>query len=295
MRWPPALLIGAALVAPLSGCRSCDQVERALRVTENHLRETREELDRQIAINRGLQGELEALHAPPPPPGAPILPAEHPLPVYPVKSVVLGRQTGGVEGGSGVADQALQVIVEPRDADDQAIKVPGSLLVQVLEVNPEGLKRPLSAWEVPPDQLSRTWRSGLLSTGYALTFPWKVWPSAEKLRVVVQMRLNDGRVFEADRDVTIRLAAPAHRRLMRPAEPPPEQLAPPPPPPKEETLPPPRPADGPKLDTSAKPKFNQVRREPAAVPHWKDPNDPWRSAALPGPAVQIQRPVARDD
>jgi hypothetical protein len=292
MRWPRALLIGAALLAPLSGCRSCDQVERALRVTENHLRETKEELDRQIAINHGLQNELEALHAPPPAPGVPIVPSDKPFPVYPVRSLVLGRQTGGVEGGSGVADQALQVIVEPRDADDQAIKVPGSLLVQVLEVNPEGLKRPLSSWEVAPDQLSRTWRNGLLSTGYALTFPWKVWPTTEKLRVVVQMRLNDGRVFEADRDMTVRLASPAHRRLMPPAEPPPEQSAPPLP--KDETLPPPQPQDGPKLDTSAKPKFNQVRREPAMVPHWQNPNDPWRPAP-PGPAVQMQRPVARDN
>src|SRR5262249_35576554 len=121
MRWPRALLIGAALLAPLSGCRSCDQVERALRATENHLRETKEELDRQIAINHGLQNELEALHTPPPAPGVPIVPSDKPFPVYPVRSLVLGRQTGGVEGGSGVADQALQVIVEPRDADDQAI------------------------------------------------------------------------------------------------------------------------------------------------------------------------------
>ena len=29
MRWLRAMLIGTALLAPLSGCRSCDQVERA--------------------------------------------------------------------------------------------------------------------------------------------------------------------------------------------------------------------------------------------------------------------------
>src|SRR5437764_1291544 len=142
MRWPRALLIGTALlalVAPLAGCRSCAPVERALRITENQLRETKEELDRQTAINHGLQGELE---------------------------------------------------------------------------------------------------------------------------------------------VPIRRAARPHRRTMPPADPPPE-MAPPPPPAKEETLPAPRPLDGPKLDTSNKAKFNQVRRDPVTIPHWADPNDPWRPAAPP--------------
>jgi hypothetical protein len=285
MRWPRALLIGTALLA-LSGCHSCSPVERELRATEIRLRETNEELQRQQAINRGMQCELETLHGGPGIPGIPGVVSDKPLPVYPVRSLTLGRQTGGVEGGSGCGDQALQVIVEPRDADNQSIKVPGSLIVQVLEVSPEGTKRPLSTWEVGPDALSRTWRSGLLTTGYALTFPWKMWPSTEKLRVVVQMRLNDGRVFEADRDVTVRLPPPGQRRMI----PPPPEMTPAP----EETLPQPRPAetipqpaDGPKLEISSKPMFNQVRRDPVAIPTW---NDAGHSSA-----VQMQRPMASDN
>jgi hypothetical protein len=108
-----------------------------------------------------------------------------------------------------------------------------------------------------------------------------MWPSTEKLRVVVQMRLNDGRVFEADRDVTIHLPPPSQRRILPPdAEP---VL------PKEETLPLPRPAEGPSLDTSAKPKFNEVQRSPQTIPNW---NDPWRPAAPSPTAVQMQRPIA---
>ena len=255
-----------------------------LAAAQNDLRETKEELDRQVAINHGLQLELEALHGPPILPGVPGVVSESPCPVYPLRSIALGRQTGGVEDNAGCGDQALQVVVQPLDADGSAIKVPGSLLVQVVEVNPEGLKRPLSTWEVNPDQLSRTWRNGLLSTGYALTFPWKMWPTTEKLRVIVQLRLLDGRVFEADRDVAIRLPSPSQRRIMPPAEP---TAAPLPPP--ADVLPPPRPVEGPTLDTSAKPKFNQVQRDPVAIPNW---NDPWRPAA---PPALMQRPLARED
>jgi hypothetical protein len=297
MRWFGALLIGAALLTPLSGCRSCAPVERTLRQRENELRDTKEELDRQIAINRGLQLELETQHAPP---GVPGVISESPGPVYPVRSIALGRQTGGVEDNAGYGDQALQVIVQPLDADGSAIKVPSSLLVQVIEVSPEGLKRPLSAWEVNPDQLSRTWRTGLLSTGYALTFPWKIWPTTEKLRVVAQLRLLDGRVFEADRDVTIRLPSPSQRRIMPPAEPtsippppsPPADVLPPPSPPADVLPPPPQPVEGPSLDTSAKPHFDQVQRDPVAIPNW---NDPWRPAASSTPPGQIQRPIAREN
>jgi hypothetical protein len=274
------LLIGTALLASLAGCRTCDQVERALRAREIELRETKEELERQQAINRGLQCDLDALHAPPIVPG---VETDKPVAVYPVRSLALGRQTGGVEDGSGYGDQALQVIVQPMDADNSAIKVPGSLIVQAIEVTSQGLKRPLSTWEVNPDQLSRTWRNGLLSTGYALTFPWKIWPSTEKLRIVVQMRLQDGRVFEADRDVTIHLPPPSQRRMPPPE--PQDGL------PKEEPLPTPRPLEGPSLGTSAKPKFNDVQRDPQNIPNW---NDPWHAAAPSQPAVQIQRPMPRD-
>jgi hypothetical protein len=280
MRWPRALLIGTALLAPLSGCRSCDQVERALRGREIELRETKEELERQQAINHALQLEVDALHAPS---GVPGVETDKPAAAYPVRSLVLGNQTGGVEDGGTCGDQALQVIVQPKDADNSVIKVPGSLIVQAIEVTPQGLKRPLSTWEVTPDQLSRTWRDGLLSKGYALTFPWKIWPSTEKLRVVVQMRLQDGRLFEADRDVTVHLPPPSQRRVL-PPEPPAD-------PPKEEPLPKPRPAEGPSLDTSAKPKFNAVQPAPVAIPNW---NDPWHAAAPSAPAVQMLRPVARD-
>jgi len=97
----------------------------------------------------------------------------------------------------------------------------------------------------------------------------------------VQMRMNDGRVFEADRDVTIHLPPPSQRRTPPPD---PQPMVPPP----EETLPKPRPADGPSIDTSAKPKFNEVRREPLSIP---TSNDLWHSAP-PTPTVRMERPIA---
>src|SRR5579859_5103072 len=215
MRWSLACIFGLALAVTAAGCRSCDRVEAELRAREKELREVKDELDRSRAYNGGLQAELNAAVGLPPP-----VYGEPPVVAFPIRSLVLGRQTGGREDGYGCGDQYLQVIVEPHDAEDQAVKVPGSLLVTALEITPEGAKRPLSTWEIPPDQLRRSWHSGLLSTGYTLVLPWKTPPATEKLRVVAQFKVPDGRVYEADKDVTIHLPPPGSRPVPPPALPP---------------------------------------------------------------------------
>jgi hypothetical protein len=268
-----ALLLAAAAAAAALGCRSnCDVVERELHAREIDLLAAREEIDRSHAINEGLQTELQALRGDPAslPPGSCDKPG---VMAYPIRSLTLGRQTGGRDGDASCGgDDALQVIVQPLDADNQPVKVPGSLVVQALEITPAGLKQPLSSWQISDDELRRSWRTGLLSTGYVLVLPWKVWPSNEKVRVVAQFRLPDGRLFEADRDVTVRVA-PAEKRP-----------APPMPPPDAPVLPPPRPLDappdgGPDLkpvppDTPAQgAAWKPDRTAPAAI---VQPAAPWR-------------------
>ena len=203
--WGVAVLLGGALWIPAGGCRNCDLVEAELRTRERELREAREELQRTELFNEALQREVHALR-----PGAalPVSP-ELASQMYTLKEIVLGRGTGGYSNDITAGDDALQVVVEPRDPDGQAIKAPGSLRVEAVQINPQGLKSPLSAWDIPPDKLRRTWQTGLLSTGYYVVLPWKVWPTSNKLRVTARFTLADGRPFEADKDITIRVPAPA--------------------------------------------------------------------------------------
>ncbi len=134
------------------------------------------------------------------------------------------------------------------------------LVVQALEVDSQGLKKPLSSWMVPEEQLRRNWRSGLLTTGYFVVLPWQNPPTSEKLRVVARFTLADGRLFEADKDVTIHLPAALHQRTIPGGSVIPHDGPP---------LPPPAPA-GPECDA--------VRR--AGQHH-----------AIPKPAANITRPV----
>lgn len=271
MRAPVASLIGLALLGSAAGCRCFDRgkLERELRAREEDVRHLREELERSEAYNHGLFHDLRGGGCAPPG-------VEHTVGMSPVRSLALGRQTGGLNDGSCSGDDSLQVQVEPRDPDGHAVKVAGSLIVQLMEIDKQGLKKPLSTWEVGPDQLRRSWKSGLLSSGYVLTFPWKVWPTTEKLRVVAHFKPVDGRVFEAEKDITVRLPPLDQRRTL--------PVPPGPPPATEgETLPPPRPL-GPGPAEISGPVLGGEAAEASSAATL------WRPVAAPPPA-ELMRPT----
>jgi hypothetical protein len=283
--------LGLALMAGAAGCRSnSGLVEAALREREGQLTEVREELDRCTLYNQALEQELRALKGDVP------AGAEGPVAAYPVRTLVLGRQTGGRSTDDCPGDDALQVVVEPRDPENQPIKAPGSLIVHASEVTTEGLKTPLSSWEITPEQLRRSWRSGLFTTGYVLTLPWKIWPNSEKLRVVVQLRLLDGRLFEADREVTIRVTPVNKRHTLPNLVVPPGKdssapdVSPAPPPDSPETAPTPRPApDGPSLPDAADLKPGGLPLLPGAGPTHGEKLGAAGSRPPPPPVLGVRR------
>jgi hypothetical protein len=265
MRWRLALLLGAFMAWAGPGCRNCDLVEAELRTKEKELRQLREELHYTEACNEALEREIHTLG----PAAVSKISPDQAYQTCGVKEIVLGRLTGGYDNDDCPGDEALQVVVEPRDPDGHSIKAAGYLHVDALEITPQGVKVPLSSWDVVPDQLRRTWHNGFLSTGYHVILPWKSWPTQTRLRVTARFVLPDDRVFEADRDVTIRLT-PAMRRGGLPGVP------------VEELAPPfgPEPQGG--WQTN-KPLFSVQRTQVQPVSMWQRPG-------LAG-AVQILQPV----
>lgn len=256
-----------------AGCRNADKVEAELRSKDRELYQLRDELYHTEAYNQALRREVGALRVGPA--GSPELAAQ----TYTLTTLSLGRQTGGYNTGDSAGDDALQVVLEPKDADGHTIKAPGTVEILAQEITREGLKVPLSSWTISPDELRRSWRSGLLSTGYSLTLPWKVWPSNEKLRVSVQFQLHDGRMFEAEKDVTVRLA-PQRKRPMPSAD----GIAPPPQPENHHLLPPPRKLEGPMPPDGW---YDTPLSRAILGPRWHE------SAASPlARAAELQRPIA---
>jgi hypothetical protein len=270
------------------GCRNCDLVEAELRSRYNELREARADLAQAEWQNEALLRELSALRHGTPANISPELASQ----TYTLKQITLGRGTGGVDEDDCPGDEALQIVLEPRDGDGHTIKAPGSVHVEALEISPEGVKTPLSSWDLSADQVRHTWRSGLLSTGYFILLPWKNWPSSQKLRIVAQFTLIDGRLFEADKDINIRLTAVTGRKAP-PGPHPAEGAAPSDPGP---TLPPPR-----KLESKPTSGFQSWWPPPGsgasadAAPN-SSPVQPaanWRPKAAPPllDSIQLLRPT----
>ncbi len=202
-RMPALPLLLSALFLALPGCRSSAKVESELRRREAELREVKDELEHTVCVNESLHRQLGEIHSSNI--GGPVCPEQVAATATVVK-LVLGRQTGGYREDNCTADDALQVVVEPRDCDGSPLKAAGTVHIEALEIGKDGLKTPLSSWDLNTNQLGRTWKSGLWSSGYFIILPWKTRPTNEKLRVIVQLTLSDGRVFEADKDVTVRLS-----------------------------------------------------------------------------------------
>lgn len=190
----------AVLFALSAGCRSnnsrYDLIEAELRTRERELADTRASLEQ----SRNLLRAYETAQRPGP--GAP---AGGGGPFYPIKQIDIARGTGGIDEDGAPGDEGLMVVIVPRDEDGSAIKVPARALVAAWEISPAGLKSPVGSWEVSAEKLRGTWKSGLISTGYFVAVPWQTLPSSDRVRVAVRLTTVDGRDFEADRDVTVRV------------------------------------------------------------------------------------------
>lgn len=286
-----AVLLLPLLALAFAGCRTASRtepLEADNRKKEIEIRELRERLDHCESVNNGLMREIYGVQGAMPsgeparmPPVSAKPPADLTAPVAGLKEVTIGRGTGGIDEDKLPGDEAIQVNLEPRDGDNHVIKVPGTVQITVLEVKPGGVKVPIGSWEIPPEKLRPLWKPGFMSSGYSIVLPWQKWPTTNKLRVVVRFILSDGRVFEADKDVTV-------KPPKMPAPPPMMQHPPHPAGPMEE--------HGPALDDQPLPSPRPTGPPPEVSHHWWSPSNAVMPAKFTngGPAATLLAPVPRD-
>ena len=199
---PKTLVFGMAVF--LFGCQKQqlqrDILESNMRQHERALQDANVELDNSRATTASLAAENRSFR------GLSFLPSLHHSKAA-IKHLEFGRGTGGVDEDRANGDEMLQVVVEAKDTDGHTVKAPGTLHLQVYEVTTEGFKQPLSSWDISAEELRKSYKSGLFQSGHILVLPWKVIPNTPKIRLSAQLRLESGQAFEAEKDLTIRLAA----------------------------------------------------------------------------------------
>jgi hypothetical protein len=191
----------AAVSILIVGCKSnrkYDLIEAELRTRERELAQTRSERDRLRLLTETYERGLVA-----PPPGW-NGPSFHQTGGILIQTLSIGSGTGGVDNDGHVGDESLMVVVVPKDEDGTAMKVPARLTVQAFEVTKDGLKHPIGKWEVGAEQLRRTWRSGLLSSGYFVPLMWDKPPSVPNVKLQARLTTPEGKEFEAEKDITVK-------------------------------------------------------------------------------------------
>ncbi len=209
-----AQLLLLLLLPVISGCRSrSDLVEAELRTKDRQLREAQAERDRCRMVNEALEREFIQRQQG--------LPRSDNSAIVAPKDITIGNGTGP-EDNRKPGDEALRVVVVPRDEDGNPVRALGVLNVTAWEIMPGGVKVPLCTWEVNTTDLRRSWKAGLLGSGYHVVLKWNKLPTQPRLRIAVQMLLPDGRIYEADKDITIRPLTTSPPPSAAP--PPPEQI-----------------------------------------------------------------------
>ena len=205
--------MGASLVVlPVAGCRtnnSKDRLETTLRQREKEIALMREDIDRIAGYNLALQTEVRAMRGQTGPSSCDPF-----TPLYPVRSIVVGRTSTGMDEDGKPGDDAVQVVLETRDGDGKLFRAPGRVQMQVLEVSPEGLKNPIGVYQFTSEEMRPLWKQGLLTSGYVFTLPWQTPPRQDKVRVVASFMMEDGRQFEAEREIRVKPPSASSLRLV---------------------------------------------------------------------------------
>ncbi|QVL33439.1 hypothetical protein KIH39_05870 [Telmatocola sphagniphila] len=205
---PVRLLLTSLFLLLSFGCGGRAQlrqegVEAELRTKERENRELKESLEAYQNQTKALENEFLARQA-----AQSKNSAEDRSIGIAIKDLILGTGTAGLDEDGLPGDEGFQVVVVPRDEDGSPLKVPGVLKVFASQFTSTGTKESLGGWQVDGATLRKTWKTGLFSTGYYVPVYWQTLPKTSRIRIQVQLLTLDGRTFEAEKDISIKLPSP---------------------------------------------------------------------------------------
>jgi hypothetical protein len=97
-----------------------------------------------------------------------------------VRSVTLGKWSGGYDSDGVDGDEGVKVYLLPRDGDNTAVKAAGALTVQVFDLASDPTENLVGEYTWTVEELAKTWSSGLMSYHYSLECPWQSGPPAHQ-------------------------------------------------------------------------------------------------------------------
>lgn len=113
--------------------------------------------------------------------------------------------TGGLDEDGRPGDEILTLVLEPFDADEQTVKLPGEVTIELLDPAAEADTKLISRWTFTAEEVRKAWHSSFLITGFKFRLPWQTSPSHETLVLHARLVTGDGRTFDDTETVRIQL------------------------------------------------------------------------------------------
>lgn len=112
--------------------------------------------------------------------------------------------TGTLDRDGKPGDDAVNVVIEPHDADGGTVKLPGAMRFELVEA--DGL-RSVGQWEFTAEETRDRWRNGLMGEGFVFRLNWESPPQKERVWLRAELTTVDGRRFTATRELKVELAS----------------------------------------------------------------------------------------
>lgn len=118
--------------------------------------------------------------------------------------------TGGLDEDGQPGDEILTLVLEPFDADQQTLKLPGSVTIELSDPAADGDAKTIGRWSYSAEDVRKAWHSGFLVTGFKFRLSWQSPPAHETLVLHARLATSDGRTFDATETVKIQLPPAEH-------------------------------------------------------------------------------------
>jgi len=160
------------------------QHNASLKAELNQTKTTNQQLKDQIATLRGLKnaGKLAALAT--------------------IESINISRYTNLYDKDKDGIKEMLIVYLQPVDEDGDIVKAPGSVEVQLWNLDKPQNKALLASWQVSAEELKQLWLSSFMEVNYRLAFVTDPQITKSKGSLIVKVTFTDyltGKVFKQQR------------------------------------------------------------------------------------------------
>jgi uncharacterized coiled-coil protein SlyX len=138
-----------------------------------------------------------------------------------IRLLTNGHQFGGhnADGTTDVAafgDNGLQVAFSPRNAENHAVAVEGSVAMVVVDPAISGPETRVARWDFSPEEAKAHYRSTLFGKAYRFDLLWPHGPPRhERLKLFVRLTTPDGQRIEAEQTIHVRVGEQAPAEFVR--------------------------------------------------------------------------------